>query len=76
VECIVICWPIGLVPTALTYFEASEQTFLVAQLTNNKCACACQIDFIPTHGDHSLVWQSIGALWLPNLAWRALYPNQ
>jgi hypothetical protein len=26
---------------ALTCFDASEQTFLVAQLTNNQCACAC-----------------------------------
>jgi hypothetical protein len=44
-------------PTALTYFDASEHTFLVAQLTNKRCACACQMDFIPTHGDNNIVWQ-------------------
>jgi hypothetical protein len=64
------------VPTALTYFDASEQTFLVAQLTNTQCACACQMDFIPTHGDHNIVLAASGAPWLPDLVWSALYPNQ
>jgi hypothetical protein len=65
------------VPSTLTYFGACEQTFLVAQLvTNKQCACACQMNFIPTHGDHNIVWQYPAPPWLPDLVWSALYPNQ
>jgi hypothetical protein len=47
------------VRTTLTYFDASEQTFLVAQLTNKQYALRLTDGFIPTHGDHSIASGSV-----------------
>jgi hypothetical protein len=44
------------VPTTLTYFDASEHTFLVAQLTNKHYVPALSRWILSPYGDHNIVW--------------------